>query len=232
MMDRSCRSTTRSIWSVRRVPAVFRICWSDSFSASYWLEAGSFPVTGGARSVSRRRGATLLPLLCYEIVFPGEAVPRGEASGMDAELDQRRLVRHRRPAPTRTTPIRRRCGRSRKDSGGRARRQHRHLRGDRSARTVAGRCRWAPRACWTRLGGAYLLREPRPYERVESVRPRRRCARARPRARAAGGSSARRAPRRDLRLSVATLTACAPTARRRWRGSSVAPRRPSTSMSV
>ena len=47
------------------------------------------PPDGGA--AARR---PMLPLICYEVIFPGEAVPRGRAAGLAPEPHQRRLVRH------------------------------------------------------------------------------------------------------------------------------------------
>ena len=40
------------------------------------------------RAIAVPRAPRFLPLICYEIVFPGEAVPRGERPGLDAQSHQ------------------------------------------------------------------------------------------------------------------------------------------------
>ena len=113
-------------------------------------------------------GAPLaLPLICYEIIFPGEATPAGKrpgwivnvtndgwfgiSSGPYQHFQQARVTRDRaRPAAG-------------------ARRQYRNFRGGRSARTRSSiRCRWDAKACSTPLCRG---RSPRRFMPASATRP-------------------------------------------------------------
>ena len=132
MTVRFLRSTTRSTWCRSA-----NICRSSAFSNASDCRTsprchGGF-LSGDRRRRSQCRGAPkMLPLICYEAIFPDEAVPRGErpgwlvnvtndgwfgmSTGPYQHFQQARVLRdRRRPAAG-------------------ARRQHRHLRRHRSAR--------------------------------------------------------------------------------------------------
>ena len=133
--------------AVRRIPAV------PGFSRKPRSD-GSSPRCAAAISpgivrkpIAVPRAPPFLPLICYEIVFPGEAVPPGERPGWLVNLtndgwfgQQHRAL----PAPPAGARAR---DRGRTAAG--ARRQHRDLGGDRSARPnrarAAARDRRRPR---------------------------------------------------------------------------------------
>ena len=131
--------------AVRRVSAVPAICSSGSACCSSPRCRGGFIAGDRRRALDVPRAPQMLPLICYEIIFPGEAVPRGErpgwllnltndgwfgiSSGPYQHFQQARVLRHRgRPAAG-------------------ARGQYRNLRGHRPARPRRRRrCRSAPKA--------------------------------------------------------------------------------------
>ena len=93
---------------------------------------GGFIPGDRRRAIEVPRAPRFLPLICYEIIFPGEAVPRGERPGWLRQPHQRRLVRHQQRAVSASPTGARARDRRRLAAG--ARRQYRHLGGDRSAR--------------------------------------------------------------------------------------------------
>ncbi len=93
---------------------------------------GGFIAGDRRRAMSVPRAPRFLPLICYEIIFPGRGGAERRAAGLAAQPHQRRLVRHQhRPLSALPAGARAR-DRGRPAAG--ARRQHRHLRGGRSAR--------------------------------------------------------------------------------------------------
>ena len=118
--------------AVRRVPAVSGLC------SSVWGCMQLTKVSGGFIAGDRRRAMTVpraprfLPLICYEIIFPGEAVPRRTAPGVAGQRHQRRVVRHQLRPLSAFPAVPRARDRARPADG--ARGEQRHFRGDRSAR--------------------------------------------------------------------------------------------------
>ena len=84
---RSCRSTTRSTWCRSA-----NICRSRTFSKA--RAAAAHQMRGGFIAGDRHRVLAVpgapkaLPLICYEIIFPGPAMPRGRAAGLDHQPHQ------------------------------------------------------------------------------------------------------------------------------------------------
>ncbi len=76
------------------------------------------------------RAPAFLPLICYEIVFPGEAVPSGERPGLARQSYQRRVVRSELGALSASATGAGACDRGGPAAG--TRRQYRRVRGDRS----------------------------------------------------------------------------------------------------
>ncbi len=111
---------------------------------------GGFIAGDRHRAMEIPRAPKFLPLICYEIIFPGEGVPRGRGSPRLADqCHQRRLVRRSAPAPTNIfsrpvfgaieegLPLVRAANLG-------------HFGGCRSARThYRGRFRWESRVCST-----------------------------------------------------------------------------------
>ena len=92
---------------------------------------GGFIAGERRRAMEVPRAPRMLPFICYEIIFPGEAMPDGARPGWLAQPHQRRLVWHQlRPLPASAAGARAH-DRTRIAAG--ARGQHRNLRGDRSA---------------------------------------------------------------------------------------------------
>ena len=93
---------------------------------------GGFIAGERRRVMDVPRAPRMLPFLCYEIIFPGEAMPERRAAGLADQSHQRRLVRHQhRALPASATGAR---AHHRTGTAAGARRQHRHLGGDRSGR--------------------------------------------------------------------------------------------------
>ena len=93
---------------------------------------GGFIAGDRRRAMAVPRAPRMLPLICYEIIFPGEAVPRGERPGWMVNLTNDGWFgissgpyQHLQQARVRAIEEGLAAG---------ARRQYRHLRGDRSAR--------------------------------------------------------------------------------------------------
>ena len=110
---------------------------------------------GGFLSGDRRRamdvpGAPkMLPLICYEAIFPGAAVPRGERPGWLVNVTNDGWFGIS-TGPVPAFPAGARARDRRRPAAG-ARGQYRNFRGDRSARPHRQlRCRWASKACSTR----------------------------------------------------------------------------------
>ena len=132
MTARCCRSTTRCIWF--RSANICRSRTASSGSASCSSprsQADLFLATAGASSPCRGRQASL-PLICYEIIFPGAACRQASApagcsiSPMTAGSDIERRPLSALPAGAHARD------RGRPAAG--ARRQYRHICGGRSAR--------------------------------------------------------------------------------------------------
>ena len=96
------------------------------------VQGGFIPGTR-RRPIELPRAPRMLPLICYEAIFPGDIAARDERPGLDRQRHQRRMVRQQpRPLPA---PAAGAAARDRGRAADRARGQHRHLGGHRSART-------------------------------------------------------------------------------------------------
>ena len=99
--------------AVRRISAVSGSARKPRPDAAHQgAAAASSPATAAAR-MSVPRAPRMLPLICYEIIFPGEAVPRGERPGWMLNLTNDGWF-GLAPAPI-STCSRRGCGRSSRD---------------------------------------------------------------------------------------------------------------------
>ena len=78
---RSCRSTTRCIWCRSANTCRCRTSSSGSGCTQLVQVRGGFIPGDRRRALTVPRAPRFLPLVCYEVVFPGEAVPRGERPG-------------------------------------------------------------------------------------------------------------------------------------------------------
>ena len=110
---------------------------------------GGFIPGDRRRAMDVPRAPRMLPFICYEIIFPGEAMPGGERPGWMLNLTNDGWFGISSGPYQHLQPGARARDRARTAAG--ARRQHRHLGGDRSGSAASStRCRSAPKACSTR----------------------------------------------------------------------------------
>ena len=121
---------------------------------------GGFIPGDRRRSLSAPGAPNFVPLICYEIIFPGEAVPRGERPGWLLNLTNDGWFGIS-PGPT-STSSRRACARSRRACRWCGPPIPAYRRWSIRSAACSRRCRSAPKGCWIPACRAPFRRRPMP----------------------------------------------------------------------